>query len=139
MFIKLKQGFREIEQKTCIMKSPLSSSISWNISLRSLEVKIILLSENRRTWIMDNLGKGDADVFVLCNRAWCKMSEVISAAHKFVGSELPIAEESNKAHALRNINLQLESDLDPALPEQWDGNRNLLDLLKKRGMINMEQ
>jgi hypothetical protein len=72
----------------------------------------------RRTWIVEE--SGNEDVFTLCNRAWCRMSEAVSAAHEFAGAKHPVVSEHNKAHRLENINLLLESDLDPTLPEKWE-------------------
>jgi len=72
-----------------------------------------------RTWIVEDFGEGDEDVLILCHRAWSRISQVVSAAHEFAGAKLPPVDETSDVHDLTRINIFLETDLDPTLPQKW--------------------
>jgi len=70
----------------------------------------------RRTWIVEDLGSKDDDVLLLCDHAWTRISQVVSAAHKFAGAEFPAIDVQ---HYISKIKILLETDLDPSLPQKW--------------------
>ncbi len=72
-----------------------------------------------RTWIVDDLGKGDEDVLILCHSAWSRVSQIVSAAHEFAGAGFNSINEEPREHDPETVNLLLESDIDPTLPEKW--------------------
>lgn len=73
----------------------------------------------RRTWIVEDLGSKDEDVLLLCDHAWARISQIVSAAHNFAGAEFPAIDEQNEKHDIARIKILLETDLDPLLPQKW--------------------
>ncbi|MFD0904650.1 hypothetical protein [Actinomadura sediminis] len=73
----------------------------------------------RRTYLVPEISESE-DVFTASNRAWSRVSAVLSEAHGLLGFTFPaISEEDRKAHNVDHINLILEMDVDPSLPERW--------------------
>ncbi len=72
-----------------------------------------------RTWIVDDLGQGGEDVLILCHHAFSSIANVVTAAHKFTGRDLPLPDGICKEHDLTRVSVFLETDLDPTLPQKW--------------------
>jgi hypothetical protein len=69
-----------------------------------------------RNWIAEDLGEGS--VLELCDEAWSKIGDVLSAAHTLVGwNSTP---PPRHGHDISLCNLLTESDVDPSLPKKWD-------------------
>jgi hypothetical protein len=88
--------------------------------------KFGLISENHpfigeeygvlRNWIAEDLGEGS--VLELCDEAWSKIGDVLSAAHTLVGwNSTP---PPRHGHDISLCNLLTETDVDPSLPKKWD-------------------
>lgn len=71
----------------------------------------------KRSWRVDELG--DDEVVTLCHKAMARISTVIKEAHEFCGVMTDEIPEDSNWHDVEQVNVLLESDLDPALPEQW--------------------
>jgi hypothetical protein len=63
----------------------------------------------QRTWIVDDLGDGNEDVVILCHQAWSRISQVVSAAHEFMGATFPSIEEKTGPHDPSLINTLFDS------------------------------
>ncbi|MFI0487204.1 hypothetical protein [Actinomadura sp. 9N215] len=73
----------------------------------------------RRTYLVSEISENE-DVFTASNRAWSRISSVLSEAHSLLSSSFPaISEADRQAHDVDHINLLLEMDIDPGALERW--------------------
>jgi hypothetical protein len=74
----------------------------------------------RRRWIVDDLTDSDEEIVSVCHRALARISAVVSSAHEFLGSSMPVMPEAGEhVHTAEQVNVLLESDLDPLLIDKW--------------------
>lgn len=74
----------------------------------------------RRKWIVDELTDSDEEIVSVCHRALARISAVVVSAHEFAGSAMEVMpEEGEHVHSADQVNVLLESDIDPGLIEKW--------------------
>jgi hypothetical protein len=74
----------------------------------------------RRNWIVDDLTDSDEEIVSVCHRALARISVVVASAHQFAGSSMQtMPEEGEHVHSADQVNVLLESDVDPTLLEKW--------------------
>jgi hypothetical protein len=75
----------------------------------------------RRKWIVDDLTDSEEEIVSVCHRALARISAVVVSAHEFAGSSMEtMPEEGEHVHSADQVNVLLESDVDPTLLEKWE-------------------
>lgn len=62
----------------------------------------------------------DEDALTASHRAWSRVSKFLSEAHTVLGSRYdPIPEDEQASHSVENVDLLLETDIDPESLTRW--------------------